>query len=315
MSRKLAAGTAVVATVAAVGLLNPTAHAAGVPSVSYTGFRNIDHKTGTHSDPMFNQALGINDSGVIAGYAGDPGTDGKPNKGWVVHSPYRQSDFMNENVPQSAQTQVIGINNSGVTVGFWVDSAGDNFGFVKRGSLYSTPTGVTQLLGVNNNGQAVGFKMVGNNAQPVECTFTATSTPTCSAIALPGNPANAQATSINDNGDIAGFITSKSGRSNGYVLAANGTFWQPGRIGNGMGTQIFGINNADTVVGTFTSSTGTHGFVGTAFTGTHQRVDDPNGVGNTVINGLNNMGQIVGFYTGSNNVTHGFLAHLSTARS
>lgn len=272
-------------------------------------FTNIDHTTPPLGDPMFNQALGINDKHVVVGYAGDPGTDNKPNKGWVAVAPYAQSNFRNENVPGSQQTQVVGINNARQTVGFWVDRKGDNFGFLKRGSLFTTLPGITQLLGLNNKGVAVGFATAKNgNARPMKCTYSGSSLPKCSLIALPGNPPNATATGVNDKGDIAGFIVRRNGRSMGFVLAANGTFWQPTRLGDNKGTMIFGINNADVVVGSYTAGAATHGFSASAFTGRHRTIDDPNGIGNTVLNGLNNRGQFVGFYTDANGVTHGFLA-------
>jgi hypothetical protein len=87
------------------------------------------------NDVTFNQELGINNAGVIAGYFGS-GAQGHPNKGYTVvprgaGQPVVQSDFVNENFPRSVQTQVTGLNNLGnylingvpaflgTTVGFW----------------------------------------------------------------------------------------------------------------------------------------------------------------------------------------------------
>ncbi len=100
------------------------------------------------NDPTFNQELGINNAGVIAGYFGS-GAAGHPNKGYTVVRPYNtQLDFTNENFPGSVQTQVIGINNRdelgfdrvfrGTTVGFWsnmnnANMVNNNFGFVNIG--------------------------------------------------------------------------------------------------------------------------------------------------------------------------------------
>jgi hypothetical protein len=45
------------------------------------------------NDPTFNQELGINNSGVIAGYFGS-GAAGHPNKGYIVVKPYNtQANF------------------------------------------------------------------------------------------------------------------------------------------------------------------------------------------------------------------------------
>lgn len=51
------------------------------------------------NDPTFNQELGINNFGVIAGYFGS-GAQGHTNKGYTVVPPYtNQLNFMNENFP------------------------------------------------------------------------------------------------------------------------------------------------------------------------------------------------------------------------
>lgn len=124
-----------------------------------------DRLGGDHADLTCNQLLGINDQGQIAGYFGI-GTSATvhPNWGYVLHRPYHQGDFVNENLPGAAQSQVIGIDNSGITVGFYADAAGDNFGFVLKGGIWTavidphTGAGtVNQLLGCNNFGVAVGF--------------------------------------------------------------------------------------------------------------------------------------------------------------
>ena len=88
------------------------------------------------NDTTFNQLLGINDSGTIAGYFG-VGSITNPNKGYTLAPPYNQGSYTNENFPNSVQTQVVGINskNSPTTVGFWVDGNQSNFGFVKQGKL------------------------------------------------------------------------------------------------------------------------------------------------------------------------------------
>src|ERR1700747_2850030 len=72
-------------------------------------------------DPTFNQLLGINDEGVIAGYFGS-GAAGHPNKGYVLLPPYGQGNYVNQNLQNSVQTQVTGLNNRGVTVGFFSDT-------------------------------------------------------------------------------------------------------------------------------------------------------------------------------------------------
>jgi hypothetical protein len=78
-------------------------------------------------DNTFNQLLGVNDEGLIAGYFGS-GAAGHPNKGYLLAP--RAGAYINENFPHSAQTQVTGLNNTGVTVGFW--SSMNNASMVER---------------------------------------------------------------------------------------------------------------------------------------------------------------------------------------
>ena len=79
---------------------------------------------GDDKDPTFNQLLGINDFGEIAGYfgSGSPATV-HPNKGYTV-APYSANTFTNENFTGSQQTQVTAINDWGNTVGFYALPSG-----------------------------------------------------------------------------------------------------------------------------------------------------------------------------------------------
>jgi hypothetical protein len=74
-------------------------------------FRTVNN----NRDNTFNQLLGINNSGKIAGYFGS-GQKGHPNMGYVVSPQYGQGNFKNENFPGAAQTQVTGIDNNRDTV-------------------------------------------------------------------------------------------------------------------------------------------------------------------------------------------------------
>src|ERR1035438_2950220 len=88
-------------------------------------FRTVDNA----ADLTFNQLLGINNEGVIAGYFGS-GAQGHPNMGYQL----TPAGYRSENVPGSVQTQVTGLNDNGVTVGFWssmnnANMVNDNHGF------------------------------------------------------------------------------------------------------------------------------------------------------------------------------------------
>jgi hypothetical protein len=299
----------------ALGLAATAAHAATTSSTTvsttYT-FTTLDNQ----ADPTFNQLLGINSHNVIAGYFGSGADAAHPNKGYLLDPPYAQANYVNENFPGSAQTQVIGIDNKGNTAGFWVNVKGTNRGFVEWNGVFQSFTdpktphmagAVTQLLGINNPGVAVGFY---NDAQGNSHAFQVNqATGVFTAIRIPGD-VSTQATGINNLGDIVGFGTDAAGvttswlRHNGHLTA----YQFPG----GTDTQAFGINDHDEIVGTYLDGAGVeHGFTLKSPLGpvSHWRtIDDPNGVGSTVVNGVSNNGDLVGFYTDAAGNTDGMLA-------
>lgn len=293
----------------ALGLLSSAAHAGTTASATYT-FTTLND----NADPTFNQLLGINVHNVISGYFGS-GAAGHPNKGYLLNPPYGQGNYVNENFPTSAQTQVTGIDDKGNTSGFWVNTKGTNRGFVEWNGVFasftnpSTPKGagsVNQLLGVNNSGIAVGFY---NDAAGHSHAYKVSQvTGKFTAIKAPG--VSAVATGINNAGDVVGFSTDSTGAISSWLLRAGQlTAYQfPG----GTNTQAFGINKSDQIVGSYLDGSGVmHGFVLTAPLGpvSHwQSINDPNGIGSTVVNGINAAGDLVGFYTDSAGNTDGMLA-------
>jgi hypothetical protein len=299
---------------AAVTLLGATA-ANAVPVAAGTAqgtptFRGLNDA----ADPTFNQLLGINNNGVIAGYFGS-GVANHPNKGYTLTQPYGQGQYVNENFPGSAQTQVIGINNANVTVGFFVDASGATFGFVKRGDRYTKvanpnaagTTLVTQLLGVNDEGIAAGFY---NDATGTAHGFTYDiARRSFHAVRLPSS-AGAGAvtvTGINNRGDLSGFYT--AGTTTFAFEIVRGHFRQLS-FGGGSNTQALGINSKDQVVGSYVDASGlTHGFAWSQNTLT--TIDEPFALpvvgGGTVVNGLNDSGQLVGFFMDKAGNTEGML--------
>ena len=111
-------------TLAACALIAPAV--ASATTYTFTTYNNP-------GDTNFNQLLGINNSGVIAGYFGDGNI--VPNTGYTLVPP---AGYTSENFPGSIQTQVIGINGAGTTVGFYIDAAGNTHGFVRNGALFTT---------------------------------------------------------------------------------------------------------------------------------------------------------------------------------
>jgi len=270
------------------------------------------------NDLTFNQLLGINNQGLIAGYYGS-GAAGHPNKGFVLRAPYAQGDFGSQNFPGSAQTQVTGLNDTGVTVGFFstmnaANTADDNnIGFWRLDGRYhavSFPTrnnarpSVNQLLGVNDSGTAVGFY---NDAKGNAHGYAYNLESRRFKMITVRGATSVTATAINNSGATAGFYMTAKGATDAFVQFHGGrtfTIAMPGASA----TQAFGINDAGEVVGTYTTGTGnsavTHGF--TWMNGKFTTVNYPM-ASSTTINGVNDEGDIVGFYTDAKGNTDGFV--------
>ncbi len=276
------------------------------------------------NDPTFNQELGINSAGTIAGYFGS-GAAGHPNKGYTVVPPYGQANFTNENFPGSAQTQVTAINNIGTTVGFWSNTnmgvgMDSNFGFTDVGGTFTNvnnPNTATtapvfnQLLGVNNSNIAVGFYV---DAAGVTHGYTYT-------IATMGfspniNDPNARtamgqgttATAINNTGKIAGFYVDAGGVTHGFF--DNGRVFTTIDPTGSTSTMLLGLNDNGFAVGTYIDAMGVmHGLLFDLNNDTFENVDDTFGIGTTTINGINDLSQLVGFYVNGNDFTIGLLAN------
>jgi PEP-CTERM motif len=273
-----------------------------------------------NADPTFNQELGINTAGTIAGYFGS-GAAGHPNKGYTVVPPYGQANFVNENFPGSVQTQVTGINNAGVTVGFFSNTnmgvgLDSNFGFTNVGGTFTEvnhpggpATGLftDQLLGVNNSNVAVGFYVDAAGATH-GYTYTIGSMMFSGNIDDPNGVGATTATAINNSGEIAGFYTDGAGVTHGFVDNA-GIFTTIDPTGS-MSTMLLGLNDNGLAVGTYIDAGGVmHGLLFNLLTDTFQNVDDPFGIGTTTINGVNDLNQLVGFYVNGADNTIGLLAN------
>ncbi len=292
-----------------VGLATGLAAAPQVARAAAYTFTTLDNP----GDLTFNQLLGINNAGTIAGYFG-LGSAGHPNKGYTLTPP---NSYTNENFPGSAQTQVIGINNNGVTVGFWSSTntgTDPNFGFVDNNGVFTnvndpkTPSvsvPVNNLLGVNDHNVAVGFYN-GPNGNSHGYTYSIgskTFTPVIDSAA-----SSLVASGINNSGTIDGFYTSAASGATLGFLDVNGQFTSVNAPGATL-TELFGLNNNGLAVGVATINNVTDGIVYNTRTDTFALVNDPLALaGTTVINGINDHGQLVGFYTDATGNTDGFLA-------
>jgi len=319
-------GAALVASGALATTAALTLTAAASASTQANGSSAYQFRTLNNAhDLTFNQLLGINNSGHIAGYFGS-GAAGHPNKGYLLRPPYgSQSRYQNVNFPGSVQTQLTGLNDLGVQVGFWsrqnhANMVNNNFGFyLKNGHFHNVnfPTSdpasppVDQLLGVNNHDVAVGFYTDGQgNNHGYEYNIITHQFRRVLKPGAKGAGPSLTAAAINDRGDVAGFYVASGGVTDGFLKTSGGVFIKLAVRGASM-TQAFGVNNRDEVVGAYTvgsgSSAKTFGFTwrsGHGFT----TVNDPHGVGSTIINGVNNEGDLVGFYTDAAGNTDGMLA-------
>lgn len=272
-----------------------------------------------NNDPTFNQELGINSAGTIAGYFGS-GAAGHPNKGYTVVPPYAQTNFTNENFPGSVQTQVTAINNAGVTVGFWSNTnmgvgLDNNFGFTDVNGNFTEvnhPGGPTtglftdQLLGVNNSNIAVGFYVDAAGATH-GYTYNIGTMAFSGNIDDPNGVGATTATAINNAGEIAGFYTGADNAMHGFI-DNNGTFTTIDPTGS-MATMLLGLNDNGLAVGTYTDAAGVmHGLLYDLLNNTFQNIDDPFGIGTTTINGINDLNDLVGFYVNGADNTIGLLA-------
>ncbi|HLI64186.1 MAG TPA: hypothetical protein VKV05_12365 [Terriglobales bacterium] len=252
----------------------------------------------------FTQLLGINNHGVIAGYH-----NFYQNQGFTLTLP---EQFTTENYPNSMMTQVIGINNSLTTSGFYVDQSGVTHGFFHTNSgTYTTVdfpnSAFNQLLSQNDLNQAAGYYSLSpNNSTPDFPYIYDEVGGIFEVITIPGALGGAQATGINNSGEVCGFYIDGNTINHGWLLNG-GVFLQldyPGAVF----TQALGLNNQGQVVGAYAYAGGqTHGFVYTVSTGQFTSIDDPHGVGTTIVNGINDNGDLVGFY-GTAPINSGFLA-------
>lgn len=315
---RLSSRTRVVAAIAANFVLLP----ACVLATSYS-FQTINNPADNSlQTPVFNQLLGINNSGVIAGYYGDSVI--VPNNGFT----WANGTFTAENFAGADQTQVVAINNtltSGTynTAGFWVNNgSGANHGFTNIGGTALTVDGpgstFTQILGLNDNHQAVGFYTATNSGNTYGFLLN-TSTNAITTLTTPAswNTTSVTATGINNSGLIVGFYATCAGCDVAFI-DNNGTFTTP-TDPLGTNPEFFGVNNLDEIVGTDTSNaTGApEGFVYNMNSGTWTSIIDPNesitvnssfGIDGTTLNGINDLGQVVGFYEDALGNVDGLLA-------
>lgn len=256
-------------------------------------FENVQYSSGGVTD-TFTQFLGINNQGVVAGYHG-----AAINKGFTYFS--NTKTFVNENFPGSAQTQVTGLNNIGKSVGFYITTSGETRGFQFGSGQYISSgfpgTPFNQLLGQNDHGESVGYySTLADGTGPDHAYAYVEGGQVFSLYTIPGS-VQAQATGLNNAGDICGFTIDSKNHTHGWFLVL-GQYLQLD-FPNSSATAALGINNVGQIVGSYNDASGNgHGFVYEIATKKWQEINDPDGV-NTVVNGINDKGVLVGFFGNS----------------
>ena len=281
----------------------------GAGTAAYADITIIDP-----ANPIFTQALGINDGGTIAGYG-----NSTIFNGFTLTLPPAAANFTRLNFPGAdGGTQVIGISNGTppTTDGFYVLGGATN-GFANTGGQGGTFTTVdatgfafTQLLGINGSGTtAAGYwthdatGATGQIAGTVSGgpSFTSPTFTNINAL-LPAN-LNSQATGVNDAGEVVGFYQYNSTPDFSAFVDKGGvitTFQFPGSVD----TQALGVNALGEIVGDYTNASGQmFGFLDNG--GVFSTINPPGATSSTA-NGINDLGHIVGFYTVADGNTLGF---------
>jgi len=271
-------------------------------SASAFGQVNYSFETIDYPKDGFTQLLGINNSGIIAGYHG-----ATVNKGFTYNLMTKM--FTNENFPGSAQTQVIGINNQGKTSGFYITTASKTLGFTKKAVFVAVAfpgTTFNQLLSQNDWAQAAGYYSTKADGTGPDHAYVYDESGSVFEEFIIPNSTSAQATGINNSGDVCGFTIDKATIMHGWlkVLGQITILDYPGASA----TQALGLNNKGQVVGSYTDASGnSHGFVYLVGSKKWQSIDDPNGIDTTLVNGINDNGMLVGF-SGTSPINNGFVA-------
>lgn len=165
-------------------------------------------ETGT----AFNQLLGINDSGQIAGYSSLDPTGATEQLAYLrqTDGSYTLLDNAGHtaDLPTNFNSQATGVDNAGDVVGFYLPTANntsDGFlimhGTTKPITLEFPGSTFTQALGINNLGQVVGFYM---DAAGLSHGFI-WSHDNWTEVDAPGGGTATTVNGINDKGEIVGF--------------------------------------------------------------------------------------------------------------
>lgn len=255
--------------------------------------------------------LGLNDRRDIVELA----TVHHQTASYEVYWPFRRDRYREVGVGLGAVATTL--NDRGEIAGWYEAKHSAIFGFIVGHGVWTSykgrklrsgrSTNVTEFLGLNDDGSTVGF-YAGENGGHHAFEFNA-ALGKFSVIRPPG-AVSSEATSVNNRGDIAGFMTTKGNETKSFLLKA-GSYTLLSYPGS-KNTQARGINWQDQLVGSFVDSSGvTHGFILTDPLSHPQWVpfDDPKAAGTTVVSGVDNHDDLVGYYLDANQRPQSFYCY------
>jgi hypothetical protein len=168
----------------------------------------------------FNAAGGINDSGQLAGnYSTDP-TSESNLVAWLYN--IRSNTYTTFTMPQSDQallgTVTYGMNNKGDIAGYYVDSSGNDHGFVwdpttgGRTIDVAGATAGTFAFGINDSGTIAGQYDIGATSYG----FVLDASGNLTTVMVPG-ATNTSIYGIDDRGDIVGAYEDAQGNFHAFL--------------------------------------------------------------------------------------------------
>ncbi|HEX3672275.1 MAG TPA: hypothetical protein VHT92_11285 [Candidatus Cybelea sp.] len=233
---------------------------------------------------------------------------------YEVYWPFRRNRYREIGI--GLGTVATSINDAGLIAGWYLSDHGATLGFILSHGVWTSyearkphrsHTNVTELLGLNDDDSLVGFYLDGSGADRA---FELNAATGKSYEIRPPGAVSAEATAINNRGDVTGFLTQKNGSIESFLLKGGSyTLLQyPG----GGATQAFGVGRSDEIVGSYVDTTGkTHGFILTdpLASPQWQSFDYPESTGPTVLKGVNERGDLIGSYVDAYQRSHSFYCH------
>ena len=171
----------------------------------------------TASAPLVSQALGVNNSGIVAGFYNDANG---ASHGYTYNA--STAAYTPVNIAGAAADAATGINDNGQISGFYVTAKGVNVGFVKNGNggvvtHFTVPnTKFTQLLGINNQGVAVGDYM--DQAGNTHGLYYTPSTGVWITVDQPNAVGVTVLNGINNKNQLVGFYQDAAGNVHGMLV-------------------------------------------------------------------------------------------------